>query len=50
VNRGRHIVADARLETALGIGALVAAAVLLRDAYEQRARRQPLWLRPFAWW
>lgn len=51
MSRGRgHLVADARVETALGIAALVAAAVLLRDAYEQRARKQPFWLRPLAFW
>lgn len=49
MNRG-HYIADPRLETAAGIALLVGAAALLHDAYERRARKQPLWLRPFAWW
>lgn len=51
MSRGRgHLVADARVETGLGLAALVAAAVLLHDAYERRARQQPLWLRPLTFW
>lgn len=51
MRRGRgHIVGNARLETALGLGALVVAAVLLHDAYEHRGRKQPLWLKPLAFW
>jgi hypothetical protein len=45
-----HYIADPRLETAAGLLALGIAAVLLHDAYERRAREQPIWLRPFSWW
>jgi hypothetical protein len=49
--RGRgHLIADPRLATAAGLGAMVLAAVLLHDAYEGRARDQPFWLRPFSFW
>ena len=45
-----HVIADRRLEVAAGIGFFIAGGLLLRDAYEGRARKQPIWLRPFAWW
>lgn len=48
--RHRHLIKDARTETALGLAALVTAAVLLHDAFERRAQKQPLWLRPLAFW
>ena len=45
-----HYISDPRVETAAGIAAFIAGAILLHDAYEKRARPQPVWLRPFAWW
>lgn len=45
-----HIIADRRLETVAGIGAMIFGAVLLNDAYEKRAKSQPWWLRPLSWW
>lgn len=45
-----HYIADARVETAAGIALLIGSAMLLHDAYERRARPQPIWLRPLAWW
>lgn len=43
----RHLISDARLETVVGVVALVLGAVLLRDAYEGRGRQQPVFMRPF---
>ena len=48
--RRGHLIADPRLEIAAGLLALGAAALLLHDAYEGRAKKQPVWLRPFSWW
>lgn len=45
-----HWIRNARLETAAGLAAMLGGALLLHDAYERRARQQPLWLRPFSWW
>lgn len=45
-----HYIANPRVETAAGLAALIIGAVLLHDAYEKRARPQPFWLRPLAWW
>lgn len=45
-----HLIRDPRLATAAGLALFVAGGYLLHDAYEGRARQQPLWLRPFAFW
>ena len=45
-----HLIADPRLEAVAGLAAFVFGGYLLRDAYEGRAKRQPIWLRPFSWW
>lgn len=45
-----HYIEDRRLEIAAGIGALLAAAALLHDAFDRRAKSMPWWLRPFTWW
>lgn len=48
--RRGHLIGDHRLEVAAGLAAMGLGALLLKDAYEGRAKRQPVWLRPFAWW
>lgn len=50
MKQGKHWIRDPAVEAAAGVGFLVVAGVLLNDAYERRARKQPLWLRPFAFW
>lgn len=45
-----HYIANPRLEIAVGLALFGAAALLLHDAYEKRAREQPVWLRPLSWW
>lgn len=48
--RRRHLIADRRLELALGIAGFVLSSLLIRDAYEGRGIDQPRILRPFSWW
>ena len=50
MRHGRHWIRNKHAEAAAGIVAGIAAAVLLHDAYDRRARQQPLWLRPFSFW
>lgn len=50
MKHGRHLIKDPRLEAAAGVALGAVAAVLLHDAYDRRARQQPLWLRPFSFW
>ncbi len=45
-----HLIANRRLEVAAGLAAFALGAALLHDAYERRAKDQPLWLRPLAFW
>jgi hypothetical protein len=45
-----HLIADRRLEVAAGLAAFALGAVLLHDAYERRAKDQPLWLKPLSFW
>lgn len=48
--RRRHLIANRRLELALGIAGFIASSLLIRDAYEGRGIDQPRLLRPFSWW
>jgi len=43
----RHLMANAGRESVLGWALLVAAALLLHDAYNRRGRDVPWWGRPF---
>lgn len=47
---GRHLIANAQIETALGVAAFLAGWALLHDAYDRRGRDQPVLMRPFTWW
>lgn len=48
--RRRHLIADRRLELAVGIAAFIGGSLLIRDAYEGRGVDMPWLLRPFSWW
>lgn len=45
-----HLIADRRVEVAAGLAAFALGGLLLHDAYERRAKQQPFWLKPFAFW
>lgn len=45
-----HVIADPRAAAAAGLALFLLGGYLLHDAYEGRAKQQPLWLRPFSWW
>lgn len=47
---GRHWIANPAAETAAGVAAFVLGWLLLKDAYDDRGRSQPAWMRPFTWW
>jgi len=46
----RHLIANRKLELAIGIAGFVASSLLIRDAYEGRGVEMPWPLRPFSWW
>jgi|GEM_PF-3158381 len=48
--RRPHLIANRRLELAVGIGGFILSSLLIRDAYEGRGVSQPRILRPFSWW
>lgn len=45
----KHVIRDPQLETAVGIGAIVAGWFLLYDAWDQRGREAPWLLRRLMW-
>lgn len=46
----RHLIRNRDVEILAGLGALVLAAMLLKDAFEGRGHDQPRLLRPFSFW
>lgn len=49
-DKGGHYIANAHIETGLGVALFLAGWALLHDAYDRRGRDQPPLMRPFTWW